>query len=153
MPVTFIKKFTKPVQATIDQLSWLTGAWQGKHDSYWAEEVWSEPHEGTIIGSHRRHIGDKLAMLDIVNITEYDNVIKYCLRRIEKPHIQSEHFILPAVFILAHITDSECIFVHEDESHPFWILYRRDNIELTGLTCDSFDQLDYVTTFEYEKYL
>jgi|GEM_PF-3275725 len=153
MPLSLIKSFTQPIPATIDQLSWLTGGWKGKHDDFWAEELWSHPHEGTILGSYRRHSEQKVVLMDIINITQHDQTIKYFFRRIEDPLKPTDHYIAPAMFTLCHIAENECTFVHDDETHPYWIHYKRENNILSGLTCDNLENLDFITKFHYEKYL
>ncbi|MFM9874233.1 MAG: DUF6265 family protein [Fimbriimonadaceae bacterium] len=153
MPATLIKSYTKPVPATIDQLAWLTGAWHGLHDGFWAEELWSKPYQGTILGSYRRHSDKQLVVMDIIHILEQNEYIKLCFRRVERAYEYSEQLNAPAVFTLASVTDNDCIFVNDDQAHPYWIYYKREESILTGLTCDSLEQLDFISKYRYEKYL
>jgi hypothetical protein len=56
--------------ATIADMKWLTGRWVGEALGGKAEEIWSEPAGGKMLGMYRLVRGDKTLFYEILTVSE-----------------------------------------------------------------------------------
>ena len=58
------------VSAKIDDMRWLAGTWRGTGLGGVAEEIWSEPAGGVMMGSFRMLKGDKTVFYEFITLSE-----------------------------------------------------------------------------------
>lgn len=57
-------------QCSIQELSWMTGAWKGEHEGIKMEEVWTSPQGGTMLGLHRDLFPSGKVFFEFMRIVE-----------------------------------------------------------------------------------
>ena len=61
---------TPPPAATLDDISWLEGHWTGEAFGGLAEEIWSAPRGGSMMGMYRHIDGASVSMYEILALVE-----------------------------------------------------------------------------------
>ena len=61
--------------ATIGSVSWIAGHWQGEAWGGQAEEIWSEPQGGAMMGSFRHVVDNKVNLYEFMTISEEDGTL------------------------------------------------------------------------------
>lgn len=56
-------------RATLDDASWLVGAWEGTAFGQRFEEVWNAPSAGSMMGMFKLYEGEQVVMYEILTIT------------------------------------------------------------------------------------
>ena len=56
--------------ATIEDVAWLAGTWEGEAFGGTFEEVWTEPSLGTMVGSYKLMHGEEITLYEIELIAE-----------------------------------------------------------------------------------
>lgn len=59
--------------ASIEDVSWIAGHWVGEAWGGKAEEIWSEPLGGAMMGSFRHVVEGKVSLYEFMNIVEAGN--------------------------------------------------------------------------------
>ncbi len=60
----------RPASAGIAELAWIAGHWRGEALGGVAEEIWSEPRAGAMMGMFRLVKGDSVAFYEIMTLSE-----------------------------------------------------------------------------------
>lgn len=61
--------------ATIDQIGWIQGNWQGEAFGGTVEEVWNPPSAGTMMGMFKSEKGGIVNFYELMIIAEQDNTL------------------------------------------------------------------------------
>lgn len=66
------KPVQKPAQqkASLEDLSWLSGCWEGRQGKAIIEEIWSKPGGGSMLGLGRTVKGDRTASYEFMQLRE-----------------------------------------------------------------------------------
>lgn len=70
----------QPPPASIEELQWLAGHWQGEGLGGIAEEVWSPPLGGTMLGMFRLVRSDQIAFYEILTLRPEDGSVVLALK-------------------------------------------------------------------------
>jgi hypothetical protein len=62
----------KPGSATIADMAWMAGHWVGEGLGGYAEEIWSPPRGGVMMGVFRVYKGDKPFFYEIMILSEHE---------------------------------------------------------------------------------
>lgn len=66
--------------ANIEQMSWMTGAWQGEAFGGTVDEVWSQPAGGAMMGMFRLVQGDKTGFYELMTFVEESGTLVFRLK-------------------------------------------------------------------------
>ena len=110
----------EPQHANISMVSWLAGTWKGEAFGGIAEEVWSQPIGGTMMGMFRLIKDGKIDFSEFEQIAEQDNLL---------------------VFKVKHFTSAFVGWEEKDKSVDFKLLSSTENeIRFDGLTIIKVDE-------------
>lgn len=62
----------EPPSATIDDVAWLSGRWEGTGFGQRFEEYWSEPSVGTMLGTFKLMDGDQVGFYELMELAVTD---------------------------------------------------------------------------------
>jgi hypothetical protein len=114
--------------ARLADLAWLSGSWGGGAGESFAEEHWTDPRGGMMIGTHRDLKGEKAVFFEFLRIEQRGRTIAY---------VASPRGRCPAtVFWLAEISKDRVVFANPDHDYPQRIVYSRDGETLKASTSD-----------------
>jgi hypothetical protein len=68
------------LKPTLADLSWLAGRWQGTWGPRLAQQTWTAPKAGVMLGTFQLAEGDKTLVLELFTVVEDTNGIKLYLR-------------------------------------------------------------------------
>jgi|TARA_B100001971_G_C18251136_1_gene578315 hypothetical protein len=66
--------------ATVGDVAWIAGHWGGEAFGGIAEEVWSGPAGGSMVGAYRMIRGEKVVFYELQTIVEQDNSLVFRLK-------------------------------------------------------------------------
>jgi Domain of unknown function (DUF6265) len=69
-----------PAKPTLADFAWLTGRWQGVWGPRIAQQVWTSPKAGVMLGTFQLAENDKTLVLELFTIVEDSDGIKFHLR-------------------------------------------------------------------------
>lgn len=73
-----------PAAATIEDLSWIAGAWRGEAMGGKFEESWSKPTGGTMMGMFKHFTGDGVTFYELLTIVPKDGSLVLRLKHFSK---------------------------------------------------------------------
>lgn len=104
----------EPAKATIFDVAWLAGAWNGTKGTSSIDERWSPPKGGAMLGVSRTVKGDKMTAFEFLRIIERDGGLIY----IAQPGGR-----LPTEFVLTESSTNRAVFVNPRHDYPQRIVY------------------------------
>lgn len=104
-------------KATVKDLSWLAGRWEGPSGGGTFEEHWMTPAGGAMIGMGRLVKGDKTVFTEFLKIVETKDGVEYRALIDGQPE---------TAFKLKTRTRDEVLFENPDHDFPQKIGYRKD---------------------------
>jgi len=105
--------FQAPPQ--VDQLSWISGCWEGRTPNRVYTEYWMRPEGGLMMGMSRTVVGGKATEFEFLQIRQQDSDVVY----IAKPARQAE-----ASFKLAQRSEGHVTFENPAHDFPQRIIYK-----------------------------
>ncbi|HEV2746841.1 MAG TPA: DUF6265 family protein [Allosphingosinicella sp.] len=109
---------------TVDSLGWMSGTWVGETRTGWAEEHWTAPRGGMMLGLSRTGTGLKGANFEYIRIApDGTGALTYWA------------FVggrAPVGFILAKAGTSTVVFENPHHDFPQRITYRREGDAMTA---------------------
>ncbi len=116
----------KPAKATIADMSWLAGAWEGKKRMSSTEERWSPPKGGAMLGVARTVKEKKMTGFEFLRIVERDGGLVY----IAQPGGKS-----PTEFVLTELKKNRAVFLNPRHDFPQRIVYElsKEGVLTTGI--------------------
>ncbi len=97
-------------KANIEQIAWLTGAWRGEALGGIAEDIWSPPSAGAMVGSFRVISGGKIKFYEIEIIREHQNSLVLQLKHFNSDLTGWEEKNQTVDFPLVKITENAAFF-------------------------------------------
>ena len=117
--------------ASIVELRWLTGLWQGKHNSEHVDEIWSMPTGDTMVGAFRQFVGTELTLYEMMVIEKSGDEIVLRIKHYGPGLTAWETSDENMVFTLKETKDKELYFTMESITGSERALhYRRQADEL-----------------------
>jgi hypothetical protein len=95
-------------RATISDVGWLTGAWQGSDGPMRVEERWTAPAGGAMLAVSRTIKGDRMVAFEFLRIVERDGSLVYIAQPNGRP---------PTEFALTQVSQGSATF--ENPAHDF----------------------------------
>ncbi len=109
------------ITATLTDLRWMQGAWQGELGEQFVEEAWSKPTGGTMSTMVRLTTATAILMIELIAIREHDGTLILHLRQFT-PDLQP---VLAQDMPLAAITDTSVSFTGPADSRIKGLRYRK----------------------------
>jgi hypothetical protein len=99
-----------PPPATIEDVAWIAGAWHGEALGGLAEEIWSAPRAGTMMGMFRLIEGGQLRFYELLAIREEGESLALRLKHFNADLTGWEEKGDPITFPLVKLGDREAYF-------------------------------------------
>jgi Domain of unknown function (DUF6265) len=101
---------------------WMTGAWARSDGENWADEYWTPPRAGIMIGASRSGKGEKLQFWEHMRIVrEADGKLVFWAIAADQK---------PVRFVATQKTAEEIVFENQEHDYPQRIRYWREGKEL-----------------------
>lgn len=112
------------LQASVDDLAWMSGRWEVRHEGRWTEEGWSPPRAGTMFGYSRSGEGDAAGEWEYLRIEAGGDGV---------PVFWGAPGGRPAVpFRLTAVQGTSATFENPAHDYPQRIVYYRDGDALVA---------------------
>ncbi len=121
-----------PIEATLQQIAWISGAWAGKGLGGTVEEHWTKPAGGSMVGLFRL-VGadDKLTVCELLMIEQRGKYLVYSFRHFGPGNKPWEELDKPLVFDLIRLTPNEAVFESSVQTNPKRLTYTRTDDKLS----------------------
>jgi hypothetical protein len=127
-PAASVEPPTSAPDAKLADLSWMSGSWGGGAGERFAEEHWTDPRGGVMIGTHRDLKAEKAVFFEFLRIEQRGRTLAY---------VASPRGRCPAtVFWLAEISPQHVLFANPEHDYPQRIVYWKDGDALKARTED-----------------
>jgi hypothetical protein len=100
--------------ATVDDLRWMTGSWQGAANGVQSEEHWSTPSGGLLIGMHRDVKDGRAVGFEFFRIQVHEGAITYLTQPGGQP---------PTAFAMKEVGMNRVVFENLAHDFPQRIIY------------------------------
>jgi len=119
------------IEATVQQLAWISGAWAGKGLGGTVEEHWTKPAGDSIVGLFRL-VGadDKLTVCELLMIEQRGKHVVYSFRHFGPGNKPWEDLDKPLTFDLIQLTSNEAVFESSVQNDPKRLTYTRTDDKL-----------------------
>jgi hypothetical protein len=108
---------TAPSRPTLADFAWLAGRWQGAWGPRVAQQVWTAPKAGVMLGTFQLAEGDKTLVLELFTLVEGPDGIKFNLRHFT-PTLVAWEKPGPTVLSLAIIDSKHAVFENPVDGQP-----------------------------------
>ena len=115
------------LEATVQQIAWISGAWAGKGLGGTVEEHWTKPGGDSLVGVFRL-IGadDKMKVCELLMIEQRGKQVVYSFRHFGPGNKPWEELDKPLVFDLIRLTPNEAVFESSVQTDPKRLTYTRN---------------------------
>lgn len=129
--------------ASLDELNWLQGCWDGINPNRQAEECWSSPGGGLMLG-YGRTIRQGAAGFEYLRLVERDDDLVFIAQPDGDP---------PTEFMATEVNDRFVRFANPDHDFPRVIEYQRSGDALTATIGDglTIGDSENTITFRFER--
>ena len=103
-------------RATIADIAWFAGGWQGGTGPLTFEERWTPPAGGAMLGVSRTVKGDRMVAFEFLRIVERDGTLVYIAQPNGRP---------PTEFTLTLVTGESATFENAAHDFPKMIRYAK----------------------------
>ena len=111
-----------PAEDAAEMPEWMTGTWASREADNWADEYWTSPRAGIMMGSSRSGEGDKLQFWEHMRIVrEADGQLAFWAMAGDQ---------IPVRFVAMPKTGKKIVFENADHDDPQRIRYWREGKEL-----------------------
>ncbi len=120
------------IEATVQQIAWISGAWDGEGLGGTVEEHWTNPGGGSLVGVFRLIGADnKMKVCELLMIEQQGKQVVYRFRHFGPGHTPWEELDKPLVFDLIRLTPTEAVFESSVQTDPKRLTYSRDGDKMT----------------------
>ena len=144
-----------PASVQVADLAWLTGTWQGDVEGDFAEDQWSEPVGGVMMGMFRWVAGGrdgKLALYEFLALEPSPEGPVLWLRHFGNRLVAREDKDGALAFHLASYRPGAATFDNRDPANPLLLSYRREGDDRLIATLERVENgKKVVTDFVYTR--
>ena len=115
---------TSPTKPTLADFAWLAGRWQGAWGPRVAQQVWTAPKAGLMLGTFQLAEGDKTLVLELFTLVEGPNGIEFHLRHFT-PALVTWEKSSPTVLNLASLDPKVATFENPVDGQPKHAIFTR----------------------------
>ncbi len=125
-------KVAAGIEATVAQLSWISGAWDGTGLGGTVEELWTKPDGDSMVGVFRLVGADgKLTVCELLMIEQRGKHVAYSFRHFGPGNKPWEELDKPLAFDLIRLTANEAVFESSVQTTPKRLTYTRTDDKLS----------------------
>jgi hypothetical protein len=106
-----------PPKAALADFAWLAGRWQGSWGPRVAQQVWTAPKAGVMMGTFQLVENDKTLVLELFTVVEETGVIRFHLRHFT-PSLVAWEKPGPTILNLASADSKSIIFENPLDGQP-----------------------------------
>ena len=106
-----------PQKPALTDLSWLVGRWQGAWGPRSAQQVWTAPKAGVMMGTFQLEENDKTLVLEVFAVVDSPDGIKIHLRHFT-PSLVSWEKTAPTVLELSSVDSKSVVFENHVDGQP-----------------------------------
>jgi uncharacterized protein DUF6265 len=106
-----------PPKTTLADFAWLAGRWQGSWGPRVAQQIWTAPKAGVMMGTFQLAENDKTLVLELFTVVEEPDGIKFHLRHFTPSLVQWEKSG-PTILNLASADSKSIIFENPLDGQP-----------------------------------
>ncbi|RYG32784.1 hypothetical protein EON81_19815 [bacterium] len=129
-----------PIEATLDDLKWFDGHWEGKGLGGEFEEHWLPAKGGSMLGVFRLVAGEKLQVSEYMFLEQDGKTIKMLIRHFAAGHRAWEEKDSPIALPLIEKGPTRAVFVNASEGRmPKRIVYNLKGDDLTVVVDSEHD--------------
>jgi hypothetical protein len=123
--VLAIPAAAKEPVASLDQLAWIAGHWEGEMGGALSEEMWSAPSGDGMMGMWRLVMGGKVRVYEFLVVEQEASgpVLKF--KHFNRGLVGWEEKDQALVLPLVKLTDAEAVFDNGDAAKPLRLIYKR----------------------------
>jgi len=119
------------IEATLQQIAWISGAWAGKGLGGTVEEHWTKPAGDSMVGVFRLIGADqKMIVCELLLIEQRGKHVVYSFRHFGPGNKPWEELDKPLVFDLIRLTPNEAVFESSVQTDPKRLTYTRTGDKL-----------------------
>ena len=127
----------KSPAARIEDVAWIAGSWQGSAFGGLAEEIWSLPRDGNMMGVYRHTKDGEITFFEILTISEYEGSLILRLKHFNRNLVGWEEKDEAILFALVQLTNDSAYFDgmtfrRLDENHITVFVRQQDQEGNTG---------------------
>jgi Domain of unknown function (DUF6265) len=115
---------TQSPKTTLADFAWLAGRWQGAWGQRVAQQVWSAPKAGLMLGTFQLAENDKTLVLELFTVVDEPDGIKFHLRHFTPSLMQWEK-TGPIVLNLASADSKSMVFENPIDGQPKRTVFTR----------------------------
>jgi len=109
---------------TLADFAWLAGRWQGAWGPRAAQQVWTAPQAGVMLGTFQLTEGDKTLVLELFTLIQSPDGIKFNLRHFT-PALVAWERPGPTVLNLASVDSKHAVFENAVDGQPKHAIFTR----------------------------
>lgn len=114
----------KPITASIEDMSWLTGRWAGAHQADAIEETWSAPASGAMMGMFRAIRNGTPRFYELITLDGEDAGLVCRFKHFDRDLTSWEEKDAPLTLDLVELGPSGAVFLRRGARR--WMTYRRE---------------------------
>jgi uncharacterized protein DUF6265 len=127
---------------TLKDLGWIAGSWEGKVGRFDAEEHWTKPAGGTMIGMGRVLSGDRTVVFEYLRVLEKKGGIVY---------VAQPKGSMPVEFKLTKCDADSVTFENPEHDNPKLIYYKKTKDGISARTEGDEGGKKSVVEFNYTR--
>ena len=117
-----------PPKPTLADFAWLAGRWQGAWGPRVAQQIWTAPRAGVMLGTFQLAEGDKTLVLELYTLVEGPDGIEFHLRHFTPALIAWEK-PGPTVLKLASVDSKSAVFENPVDGQPKHAIFTRTDAD------------------------
>lgn len=118
-----------PLLATVEDLSWIAGHWQGTVGNDEVEEVWTRPSHGSLLGMFRWFRAGEIRVIEIITIANFEDATRMKFKHFDAALTSWEAQDETTDFVLVDAKPNLAVFLQDGRAQ--WIVYERTGEKLT----------------------
>lgn len=141
-----------PPPASLDQLSWIAGHWEGEIGGAVSEEIWSAPTGDTMMGMWRLVKDGKARVYEFLVIEQSATGPVLRFRHFNPGLVGWEEKETPLVLPLVRHSETEAVFDNGDAAKPLRLIYKRPSASELVVVLERMEQGKLASTeFRYRR--
>lgn len=116
---------------SIDDISWISGSWQGMKGESFIEEVWSAPEGSNMTGMFRMVRNGRPRLFEFMSIQETNQVVTLAIKHFDSDMTGWEEKDRSELFTLVELEGTIALFDHDEEGKSLTYDLVGDELSIT----------------------
>lgn len=113
--------------ASVADLAWLAGSWQGQRGPDIVDEYWSPIGGGTMMGMFRWQKEGQVWFYELLTLEPHEGQVMMRIKHFNPGLKGWEEKDASIEFLLVQVAAREAIFLQQQRENPPWIVYRLES--------------------------